>query len=458
MSSALGSTVRDTDDESIDLNDMDDAEAERLDNVISTAFQSMGMKFGGNNKKTKAERITQTSVMHFRIRVLDLIEIYLKTKPSLAITLEILLELINMTELSRGNKDLQPLSARLDRILKTLFSLREFSNVEDVTETQLSQLIESLLDRKIDAAAFDSHHKLLSKIAVFAINAAGTLTNAEKVTTKSPLFVLLDEKLRTLLQKKKNYVINVSTFNDILKIRWHGVWLLAQSIAKYGLLAEHNAKAIRRAQALELLSIVYKNHGFIQHKLKELNKTIGSVERDIETYAKWLNERDAVKTAEFAALLNLLLDVHKFEAAEPTVKSKLDWKLIGSCVQNVRKTTAVPYQIYVALCNRLDLSAIKNADTVVQKSVNSGKVNGNGNNVAVDSDNNEERVAEEQPQQNGKRKRKAPDIGEGKAKGKPNAKKLKKLKKMERLKLASTGLDEISFNFNQSGNGQEDSD
>lgn len=417
----------------------------------------MGIKFGGNNKKTKAERITHTSVMHFRIRVLDLIEIYLKTKPSLAITLEILLELVNMTELSRGNKDLQPLSARLDRILKTLFALREFSNVDDVTEINLSHLIESLLDKKVDAAAFDAHHKLLSKIAVFAINAAGTLETSAKVSAKSPLFLLLDEKLRTLLQKKKNFVINMSTFTDILKIRWHGVWLLAQSIAKYGLLPEHNAKAIRRVQSLELLSTVYKNHGFIQQNAKELNKTIGCVERDIETYATSLKERNGVKTAEFAALLNLLLDVHKFEAATPEIKSKLDWKLIGASVQAVRMTTAVPYQIYAALCNRLSLTAIKNSDTVVQKTVNNGKQNGNGKKEA-DSDDDDEEVAEEQPQQNGKRKRKAPETGKDKGKGKPDAKKLKKLKKLERLKLASAGLDELSFNFSQNGKGAEDSD
>lgn len=434
---------------------MNDEDAERLDNAIAGAFKSMGIKFGGNgNKKTKSERITQTSVMHFRIRVLDLIEIYLKSKPSLAITLEILLELINMTELSRGNKDLQPLSFKLDRILKTLLALREFSTVDDVTEKNLADLLNSLLERKVDAAAFDTHHKLVSKVSVFLINATEALGAAGKVTAKSPLYALLDEKLRTLLQKKKSYVINISTFSDILKIRWHGVWLLAQTLVKYGLTVEHGAKAIRRIQALELLSVVYKNHGFIQHDIKAFNKLAGPIERGIEAYSKWLQQADVVKTAEFNALVHLLLDIHKLETATTDVKSKLDWNLIGAAVQTIRKSTHVSYQPYVTLCKRLELEAIKNADVVV--ATKNGTSNGNERNEASDSDDE----GEQQPTQlNGNRKRKAvPDPAKGKAK--INAKKQKKLKKLERMKVASVGLDGASFNLNGSAgqNGEEEQD
>lgn len=440
MSTALGLATAETDTESVDLNDMDDAEAERLDNAISGAFKTMGIKFGGNgNKKTKTERITQTSVMHFRIRVLDLIEIYLKSKPSLAITLEILLELISMSELTRSNKDLQPLSHKLDRIVKTLLALREFSTVDDVTEANLSELFSSLLDRKVDAAAFDAHHKLVSKVCVFLINATEALGG--KVTIKSPLFTLLDEKLRTLLQKKKNHVVNISTFCDILKIRWHGVWLLAQSLAKYGLIAEHGAKAIRRIQTLELLSLVFKNHGFIQQDIKTFNKLVGPIERDIETYAEWLQQRDVVKTAEFNALLSLLLDIHKFEAASSN-KSKLDWKLLGTAVQTVRKTTLVSYQTYLTLCNRLSLEPIKNADVVVPAK----KATTNGQEGASDSEDEQEQKS---VPQDGNRKRKAaPEEGKVKSTAKTDAKKQKKLKKLERMKLASVGLDGLSFQLN----------
>lgn len=422
---------------------MDDEEAERLDNAISTAFKSMGIKFGGN-KKTKAERVTQTSVMHFRIRVLDLLEIYLKAKPSLAIALEILLELISMSELSRDNKDLAPLSCRLNRVLKTLFALREFSNTDEVTEQNLVDLLNSLLNRKVDAVAFESHHSLVTKCCVFLINAAEALQQSTKVTTKSPFYLFLEEKLCTLLQKKKSFVINMSTFNDIMKIRWHGVWLLAQLAAKNGLLVEQNAKPIRRVQAMELLSVVFKNHGFIQQDTKGFNKIVEPIYRNIETYVQWLSQQDVVKPTEFTAAINLLLDIHKLETSTPQIKSKLNWKIAGSAVQTTRKTTSVPFQTYAALCNKLGLEAIKKVDVVTPKK---GKaVNGTKNEAVENSD------AEDEPpaKTNGSLKRKAQDVA--KPKGAKDAKKLKKLKKMKRLKFSSVGLEGASFNLKQNGN------
>lgn len=434
MSSALGSAAPETDTESIDLNDMDDKEAARLDNAISMAFKTMGLKFGGK-KTTKAERITQTSVMHFRIRVLDLLEIYLKGKPSLAITLEILLELISMSELSRANKDLQPLFCRIERVLKMLLSLREFSSVDEVTEENLVDLLDSLLSRKVDAAAFDSHNKLVTKCCAFLITAIEALHKSSKVTTSSPFYIFLEQNLCALLQKKKNFVLNMSTFNDIMKIRWHGVWLLAQSGSKNGLLVEHNAKAIRRVQVLEMLIIVFKNHGFIQQDVKGINKILESIFRNIETYIKWLSEKNAPKTHEFTALINLLLGIHKLETSIPQIKAKLNWKIVGEAVQAIRHKTIVPYQIYVALCTKLGLTIIKNQDVVVP--------NKGANDTVVENDDDSEAEQEPAIKQNGNLKRKAQDNGN--PKGAKNAKKLKKLKKLDRLQVASAGMDEFEL-------------
>lgn len=437
----MGSAIPETDTESVDLNDMDDDEAERLDNALSIAFKTMGIKFGGT-KKTKAERRTQTSVMHFRIRVLDLLEIYLKSKPSLAITLEILLELINMTELSHGNKDLEPLSFRLDRVMKTLLALREYSTIEDVTEQSLVDLFDSLLNRKVDASNFDVHHKLVTKCCLFLINATEALH--VKPTIKSPFYAFLEDKLSGLLQKKKNFVVNMSTFTDVMKIRWRGVWLLAQSLTKNALLANNNTKAIRRVQALELLSIVFKNHGFIQHDIKDFNKIVVPIYTNVETYAKWLEGQESVKTAEFNAIINLLLDIHKLEASAQ-LKTKLNWAVIGSCIQKIRETTLVSYQTYAQLCNKIGLKAIKNDGVTVPKKPQA--INGKAVNQDDDESDEDEEIDEQpQPKQNGNRKRKAQNDARGK--GQIDSKKQKKLKKLERMRVASLGLDGLSFDLN----------
>lgn len=186
VSTALGATIPvDTDADSVDLNDMKDEEAERLDEALSAAFQLMkksGSSASGNSKKkSKKERTTNTTVMHFRIRVLDLIEIYLKTNAALSITLEIMLALFNMIEYCTDG-DLKPLSDKVDRVLKRLLALRNFENVDDVTPVHLRDLLKSLVEKKVNPITLSAHNQLLSKSFGFLISNSQLVSGTAKAT------------------------------------------------------------------------------------------------------------------------------------------------------------------------------------------------------------------------------------------------------------------------------------
>lgn len=424
LSSALGATTTETDADSVDLNDMDEDEAQRLDDALSNAFKLMGKKSGsdsvGSKKKTKRERTINTTVMHFRIRVLDLIEIYLKTSPSLMVTLEILLTLVSLTDHCRTNKDSEPLAQRSNHVMRTLLALRQFANVDDVTEANLADLLSNLVEA-IPITVDEQHNSLLSRCMVFLIGCSQTLPT-QKRRSAQPLLDALRDLMENFL-KSRNTKVSINCFKAIINLRWTGAWQLGQTLVQSSLLAKEKARVFRRTQALILLQLLFKNHGFIGPFRNEFTKFCAPIESGIITYIKWLRDTKYVSSKEFDALLLLLTEILK---CTTLYTSTMNWKDIGDYVQGLHEiTSSCTHPVYVKLCKLLDI-------------VPQPKLKNNNNDV----------TANDEKQKNGPSKRKStPDniASASTTTTNQHAKKLKKIKKEERLKLSSQGLDNVSF-------------
>lgn len=453
---ALGSKGPDTDTESVDLNDMDDEEANRLDIALSDAFKTIRKKSGESKKKSKLERTTNTTVMHFRIRVLDLIEIYLKTSPSLAITLNILTELIPMYEQCVGNKDLLPLVNRLQRVLRMLLNLREFADTDDVTEIKLYELFRSIINVKNNPIAINEQNKLRSNLCAFLIAVSQML--------KSPDPILLEAIAGCLenFLKSRNPKVHFTVFTDIIKTRWTGVWRLGQIIARTGLLRAEKCRAFRRSQAIDLLTVLYKNHGFITHAVNDFNEYSAKIDASIQEYVQWAVSHDQISPKEFTSLLLLLQEVHKCSQTINNIKCTFKWPKVCDKVQAIRKRIELDsYQVYFAFCKRLQINDIKNSEVDTSKLRNGSKSqNGNGAQHSDDAEEEDEEEEEQQPARtNGvAKKRKADTRNEGELSKKRKAKLEKKLRKQNRLKVSSVGLDTVSFSCTPANGDDMDTD
>lgn len=460
ISQALGKALPETDTESVDLNDMSDEEVERLDAALSDAFKSIRKKTGESKKKTKLERTTNTTVMHFRTRVLDLIEIYLKASPSLAITLNILTDLIPMYEQCVGNKDLQPLVNRLQRVLRMLLNLREFANIDNVSEIKLYELFQSIINVKPNPAAMNEQNKLRSNLCAFLIAVSQLLKSPDPILLEA-IVLCLDNFLKT-----RNPKVPILVFSDILKTRWLGVWRLGQMIARTSLLRAEKCRSFRRSQAMDLLTIIYKNHGFIASDIGEFNEYNAKIEAAIQEYVQWAVSHDQFMPKEFSSLLLLLQEVHKCSQTIPKYKCSIKWSKLAGHIQAIRQKIELDsYPIYLAFCKRHDIQEIKNSETETLKPKNGQKhVNGNQKD-AEDSDcSEEEQVDDEDAEEmkpaavNGSaKKRKAENDSNGLS-NKRKAKLEKKLKKQNRLKMSSIGLDNVTFAFNTTNDEEMDTD
>lgn len=494
VSQALGSAAPETDNDSIDLNDMSDGEVERLDAALSDAFKMIRSNGTGSSgtgqskKKTKLERATNTTVMHFRIRVLDLIEIYLKTSPSLAITLNILTELIPMYEQCVGNKDQQALVNRLQRVLRMLLNLREFNAIDNVSEIKLYELFQGIINVKANPIAINEQNKLRSNLCSFLIFVSQLLKSSEPILLEAIALCL--ENFLTV----RNPKVQVTVFTDILKTRWIGVWRLGQIIAAKSLLQRDKCRPFRRSQAIDLLSIIYKNHGFIAQHAREFNEYSEKIETAIQDYIQWAskqtNNDQLITSKEFSSMLILLQEIHKCSQSISAYKCSMKWQKIGNHVQSIRQNIHVDsYQSYVAFCRRFGIQEIKNQGQKRKfKEIQNGEQNGNAEHE--DSDENDEEEMEPSSGRKAKKQRKivaangngvAANVNKKKRKhnndngdkqqehdddnnddnglsNKRRAKLERKLKKQNRLKMSSIGLDDVSFAFNTTSTNDDDDD
>ncbi|KAL5275672.1 MYBBP1A family protein [Megaselia abdita] len=151
VSIALGSSMKVDDDQcSVDLNDMTEEEGKQLDEALSAAFKAIKKTSPSATKKSKSHRIQTTTVMHFRIRVLDLLEIYLQNKPTQLVTIEVMLDLFNMIEFCNEN-DLKPLQNKVEKLLQKLTAIKQFEKDEegDINEENICDFIRLIVEKKV---------------------------------------------------------------------------------------------------------------------------------------------------------------------------------------------------------------------------------------------------------------------------------------------------------------------
>ena len=431
------STRIDDDMESIDLNEMTEEEGRKLDEALTNAFKAMKKSGGGTSqaRKTKGYRVQTTTVMHFRIRVLDLIELYLQNSPSLLISIEIMLALYNMLEFCVGD-ELQPLQVKVEKVLSKLTSFKNYKPEEDLTEDNIVNFIRLIVEKKAPVPSYDIMNKMRNKCTCFLISNAFRINSDEKT---DKILQLCQEYTQEFINSR-NPIINITLLSDIFKLRWRNVWNLAEDITKHGLNLQ--TRTFRRIQIYEILSLLYKNNELQKLNEELARKRFKKIEKILSTHITSLSETNTLKHSqkEFQTLLDLLLNAQKAHQRLQT-QSELSSESILNTVQQLRKQIRLDSaQVYQRFCNVFKLDIIRNVEV-------QSKANKEGTSESEDEAEITESVENGQPNQTAqKRKLSANDC-----------RKMKKQKKVERLEAASRGLNG-GLDFINGDAGTDDSD
>lgn len=438
---ANGTAGKDDDMDSVDLNDMTEEEGRKLDEALANAFKALKKSGGGSSqtKKSKSYRVKTTTVMHFRIRVLDLLEIYLQQTPSLLISIEIMLALFNMLEYCVG-EELKPLQNKVEKVLTKLTTLKNYNTEKDkLKEDNFVDFIRLIVEKKAPAVTYDIINKMRNKCTCFLIGNAYKI-NADESTSK--ILSLCQEYTQEFI-KSRNPIINITLLSDIFKLRWRNIWNLAEDLTQQGLSLQ--TRTFRRIQIYEILSVLYKNNDLQKQNEDPAKKHFKKIEKSLNSHIKALSENDSVKHSpkEFQTLLDLVLTAQKAHLRLQS-QTVLTGETTLNSVQNIRKQIRLEStQIYNRFCNAFKLNVIRN--TEVKAKASAQQVSESESDAEDLVTNEEEKSATESAPNGQKRKLSDKDL-----------RKLKKQKKQQRLEAASRGLNG-GIGFTQR-NGKNDGD
>ncbi|ETN59544.1 DNA polymerase v [Anopheles darlingi] len=503
VQAALGSANPDSDAESLDLDDIDEEQGRRMDIALAEAFRSFrkNRKPGGKQKPTKAEQQMDTVLMHFRMRVFDLIDVYLKHEPGMIICLELMLYVFEMLPIAiREEAKYGPVLNRYRQIFHMLTRIKQFRRSAatcDLDASQLNQILRDLIDKVAKGASFPERNQYLLKACQFIVVCSQVLemqneglrsegkTNGDVTdgtggaTSTVENDVLQVDKLfgkqLTEYLTSRNPAISFNVFHSLFRMSWSGNWYLAITLTSTGLQVA-TIRAQRRMQALQLLRELLKNRRFVN---SELPKAVSSLRTICIALIKYMadleeavsggkNGERTIGQNEFYVLLQVLLEMHNLlnnlqlqqDPKEAKKQPLLRWDRIGTQVQALRRfnLNSQTMSCYRQLCQRLKLTPIGNGDIHTNSAAEKQSKKDKQNRKSKEQD---DQKADQEPvtaESNGhnrgsivngegepmessgqevKRKRKQQDVVE--------TKKEKRRKKEKRLLIASQGMEEISF-------------
>ncbi|KAG5673358.1 hypothetical protein PVAND_003415 [Polypedilum vanderplanki] len=390
----------------IDVDNISPEEGKRLNIQLGNAFKLlMEHRNLKKKKKSKTAMMADKALLHFRMRLLDLVEIYLKNNPQMEICLEILILFFDLMPLAINHPEIK---ARFEKIFPQISQLKTFSleTVQNVTQKNLADLFNRVLEKTSIEKTNIQQQNYFKHTCVFIIYASQILQKLSPEEDDEILKIML-EHVRQFINQR-NPTLQVATFIKILSTQWLGNFKVAKLISDIGLKPE--VRSLRRTQSLQMLKEFFKNHHLFNQNQKKATKYFGKIFEHIKSYVSSLEE---ISQQEFFELIYFMMtakNLKDFTARDELIQAIQKFRSHLILKQNILNS-------YRELCNNMKFEFISN------DKIDPAKIRNN----------NEDQTS---VQDGTATKRKSVTIN----------KKVKKLKKMKELEDASQGLD-ANFSF-----------
>lgn len=283
---ALGYSAALTDDESVDMDDMNEDEEKRLNESLASAFRLFRPGRSSKKKQSKDDE----ALTHFRVRVLDLVEIIVTTTPPLASCLELLSPLFTLLEFAIKDPHQKPLQNRLEAVLKKLGGVKKFKDELHVTYLDLVTCCKELFERETSGLVCVEMAPALTECCGLLVRAAQLLPRDSDGETLENVFGHLLNRFFKANDRK----VPFSLFQSVLRMLWDGNWHLSERIMS--LLLDPDLKLFKKFKLVELLEIFYKNDRLQSTATDDCKKAACSFEsKFVKKFAKALAEYDTKK-------------------------------------------------------------------------------------------------------------------------------------------------------------------
>ena len=259
LGAALGKHKEESDaeeeEEELDMDDIPEEDMRELDKKLAEAFKAIG---GRKDRLTKKkEAMAALAEMHFKLRVLDLVELYLTNKPQPALLCQVVPALLDALDRAVRAEANSVLVSRLVAVMGKVANLPGKLSKEEVEEVgdQLVGVVEELFSRagsgSVVVATLGKTYSRLSTALLRIGELGGLGERMEKVYLKA-----LEDFLHN-----KTCVLPSETFGLAMAHNWPGCWAIASQLGKEAL--KPSLRQFRRVSVLSLLSSVLGNKRLI---------------------------------------------------------------------------------------------------------------------------------------------------------------------------------------------------
>ncbi|XP_011257399.1 DNA polymerase V [Camponotus floridanus] len=261
---ALGDAATQTDDEDIDVDQINEEEGKRLDESLAAAFKILRENRQARSKKQEK---TSEALTHFRIRVIDLLNIYLGSSPSMAVALDMIVPLFALLEFCIKDPHQQPLKHKVQTCLKKLSMIKKFEDTTGVDNTLLMTVLKALIEKgERSTLICQEISENLAECCTFLVKCM------QQANLCSKNVVELYSKNLTMFMKKRDCTLSLILFKSVLQLCWEDNWQLALLLVNSAF--DGNIRYFRRSQALELLITLYRNNRLLNMETKNADVKI----------------------------------------------------------------------------------------------------------------------------------------------------------------------------------------
>ncbi|XP_068623401.1 uncharacterized protein Mybbp1A [Battus philenor] len=332
---ALGTAAPESDTESIDADTINEEEGKKLDEALAEAFKQFQQS---KNKKSKKDRKDKKALSDFRVRVLDLIDIYLEKDPPMDISLALITPLTRCLEFCIQDNQFIELENRVRKTIKILCKIRKFSSTQNVTIEILSEYLKIVIDKGMRSQfMFQALGDVITYFATFIINCSLKIpTNASKNKKRvSPLIEILKETVQNYF-RNRNCLLPIIFFHNVLQTEWDGSYDLIPIIIEN--IFNKDVRHFRRNEGIELMSGFYRVLNRHKPSSDKLLKKIANFESDFEnqlTNIVKLGEEFKVKS-NFIASLRKLINTMKAYHESAHVDSELNFPTLFNLLGQIK--------------------------------------------------------------------------------------------------------------------------
>lgn len=336
---ALGSAAAPDDDaESIDADMITEEEGKKLDEALADAFKQFQQD---KKKKSKQDRKNKKALSDFRIRVLDLIDIYLEKDPAMDICLSMIAPLTRCLEFCMQDNQFQELENRVRKTIKSLSKIKKFNSTGDITFEILGDFLKSIID-KGDRSHFmyQALGDVITYSAIFIIHCSQKLEMKSKSPKKQKRASAIIEIFKDAVENyfnNRSCLLPIIFFHNILQTEWDGKYQLLQLVIKN--VFNNNVRQFRRNEGLNLIIGFYQALNRSKPSPEEVSSNINKLEETfLDTFSEFKSKSDKEVTANFLATLRKLINIIKMFHDNCKISTNLDFKSLYDDLSSFKGT------------------------------------------------------------------------------------------------------------------------